>query len=277
MPMFDNFFGSGDSDKKRELEENIEKIRQKVQQEGIDAEPGQSPRRQPQRDEGAPAQSRDASPGSGDAAPVPTQAEQMDDEPAQRPPQQREERSPAGSDTVEQRQDEGGSRDRPQEAEQRAGPADTDGGPEPPQPLPPQEGSQDTAAAQQQVQQPESSDQSSSGLRNESVEQARNTSEQSRESRLSRDEVPEPPEVKDLDIPDIDKGPLFITVNKFKDALTTLSEMEQLVQDIEAQVGSLENTLNEDRETEDRMRRLLDETIEDTEVIQSIVSPESSE
>ncbi len=94
-------------------------------------------------------------------------------------------------------------------------------------------------------------------------------------ARLSREEVPKPPEVKDLDIPDIQKGPLFITMNKFKTALTTLSEMKELSGELEAQIGALENTLEEDIETENEFKKLLDDTIQGTEVIQDIVSPNS--
>ncbi len=95
-------------------------------------------------------------------------------------------------------------------------------------------------------------------------------------ARLTEEEIPNPPEMKELDIPDIQKGPLFITMNKFKDALTTLSEMKDLADELETQTGTLENTLEEDRAAEQEFRRLLDATVQGAETIQDIVSPDAN-
>lgn len=89
----------------------------------------------------------------------------------------------------------------------------------------------------------------------------------------SHEDVPEPPEVKELDVPDIEKGPLFITVDKFRDALETISDMRRVAADMDDYIGSMEGTLQEDRDTEEGIRRILDEAEEDTENLKDIVSP----
>ncbi|MDY6761926.1 MAG: hypothetical protein SVY41_02670 [Candidatus Nanohaloarchaea archaeon] len=89
----------------------------------------------------------------------------------------------------------------------------------------------------------------------------------------THDDVPEPPELKDLDVPDIEKGPLFITVDKFRDALEAIADMRRVAADMEDYIGSMEGTLQEDRETEDGVRQILDEAEADTEELKDIVSP----
>ncbi|MDY6769570.1 MAG: hypothetical protein SVU88_01220 [Candidatus Nanohaloarchaea archaeon] len=89
----------------------------------------------------------------------------------------------------------------------------------------------------------------------------------------THDDVPEPPELKDLDVPDIEKGPLFITVDKFRDALRAISDMRRVAADMEDYIGSMEGTLQEDRETEEGIRQILDEAEDDTERLKDIVSP----
>ncbi|MFB6265471.1 MAG: hypothetical protein ABEI07_00120 [Candidatus Nanohaloarchaea archaeon] len=89
----------------------------------------------------------------------------------------------------------------------------------------------------------------------------------------TREDVPEPPELKDLDVPDIEKGPLFITVDKFRDALDAVSDLRRVASEMDDYVGSMEGTLQEDRDTEEGVRRILDEAEEDTEELKDIVSP----
>ncbi len=89
----------------------------------------------------------------------------------------------------------------------------------------------------------------------------------------THDDVPEPPEVRDIDVPDIEKGPLFITVDKFRDALDAISDLRRVAADMENYIGSMEGTLQEDRETEEGVRQILDEAETDTEELKDIVSP----
>ncbi len=87
------------------------------------------------------------------------------------------------------------------------------------------------------------------------------------------DELPEPPEKKELDIPDIEKGPLFINVDKFREAVNTLSELRDLAADLGSDAGSLEGTLDEDRDIQESMEAALEEFERDSEQLQDIVSP----
>ncbi|MCJ7479002.1 MAG: hypothetical protein MUP63_02380 [Candidatus Nanohaloarchaeota archaeon QJJ-7] len=89
----------------------------------------------------------------------------------------------------------------------------------------------------------------------------------------THEDVPEPPEVKDIDVPDIEKGPLFITVDKFRDALDAVSDLRRVAADMENYIGSMEGTLQEDRDTEEGVRRILDQAEKDTEDLKDIVSP----
>ncbi|MDY6769163.1 MAG: hypothetical protein SVW02_03600 [Candidatus Nanohaloarchaea archaeon] len=89
----------------------------------------------------------------------------------------------------------------------------------------------------------------------------------------THEDVPEPPEMKELDVPDIEKGPLFITVDKFRDALQAISDMRRVARDMEDYIGSMEGTLQEDRDTEEGIRDILAEAESDTEELQDIVSP----
>lgn len=256
-----------DGDKKRELEENIEQIRQKVQQEDME---------QPPRDNATPSEQ----PGS--AAPQPPASPAEDsttDMPADLPGSGQREAPSTGEDASAP------SDRRPAQPDQQSDvPADSSPDPSTAHRSPRQQkqerdrntSDQSPDLAQRSASsQPEQDRERGNELRQPVDMNKEEGRGEENDTRLSEDEVPEPPEVKDLDIPEIQKGPLFITVNKFKSALTTLSEMKSLADDLETSIGALENTLAEDHETEQQMRELLDETVEDTEVIQDIVNPET--
>ncbi len=86
-------------------------------------------------------------------------------------------------------------------------------------------------------------------------------------------DVPDAPEVKEIETPEIEKGPLFIRVEKFRNAEETLADMRKVVDEIESDVGSLENGLDEDT----RMRKELEAIINKLEAslgsAKDIVSP----
>jgi hypothetical protein len=269
--MFDFFGSKKNKEKRQELEENIAQIREKVQQEE---------------------QQRRAGDGGGyrEAPQEPAQPEQppqmagQNEQQAPAQPSQDQEQETAGRAPQEFSEAPGGDDWEPETTEQLAR-NDTQNEAEPRPPMPRQESAQQETQQEQQTErpQPEPVQSQTTQQRAQDTAQGQQTGRQSSgreqqdESRMSMDDVPQPPEVKDLDIPDIDKGPLFITVNKFKNALTTLSEMKQMVNDLESNIGSLENTLEEDRETEEELRKILDTTITDTEIIQGVVTPEPDE
>ncbi|MDY6766117.1 MAG: hypothetical protein SVW77_02010 [Candidatus Nanohaloarchaea archaeon] len=89
----------------------------------------------------------------------------------------------------------------------------------------------------------------------------------------THEDVPEPPELKDLDVPDIEKGPLFITVDKFREALEAITDLRRIADDMDSYIGSMEGTLQEDRDTEAGIRDVLDEADSDTEELKGILSP----
>lgn len=286
--MFD-FLNSGeDQEKRRELEENIAQIRKKVQQEERQrrAEEGGDFRETPQEPQPVPTEAdrmqEDAGPGDdwepeppGRPSEGPSQ-EQGSQEPSRR--RNMEQQAKEQSNTQEmppqppERRDQGENRsaaNQPQAREQTGSRAqDAVGGQQTDRSSQKREETESAASPQR------SGNPFEPGRGQDTPEpESSGSGSQEPGARLSREDVPQAPEVKDLDIPDIEKGPLFITVNKFKDALTTLSEMKHLVSDMESDVGSLENTLEEDRETEGDMRNILNKTIADAEIIQNIVSP----
>ncbi len=86
-------------------------------------------------------------------------------------------------------------------------------------------------------------------------------------------DVPDAPEVKEVETPEIEKGSLFIRVEKFRKAERTLADMRRVVGEIESDVGGLENGLDDDR----RVRKELEEVIGKLEAslgsAKDIVSP----
>ncbi len=55
------------------------------------------------------------------------------------------------------------------------------------------------------------------------------------------------PETKKIDVPDIEKGPLFIKVKKFKKAKNTLQDMHDINDKLRTKMRGLESTLDEDK------------------------------
>jgi hypothetical protein len=90
---------------------------------------------------------------------------------------------------------------------------------------------------------------------------------------LSSDDIPEPPETKEIEVPDIQKGPLFIRVRKFKEAKQMVSRMRELNEDMETQMGGLRNTLQEDQETTRRLNDAMKRLQDSMNTSRDIVSP----
>ncbi len=55
------------------------------------------------------------------------------------------------------------------------------------------------------------------------------------------------PETKKIEVPDIEKGPLFIKVKKFKKAKNTLQDMHDINDRLRTKMRGLESTLDEDK------------------------------
>lgn len=228
MGMFD-LFGGDEEAKKREMRENIERIREKVQSQG--AAPDKSGMRQPPGlDEREQGQGAD-------------QGQQQSRQPSRGREQDRGQQPQQGT---QQSRDSGQAQRRQQ------------------QPRGQQQQSRQPAGSHQQGQ---------GGGQQPRGQDSRQDRSPAGDTSVSKSEVPEPPQVRELNIPDIQKGPLFITVEKFRDALRTLSELNQLSMEMESAVGSLESTLAEDQEIREQIEERLEASEERTDGVQDIVSP----
>lgn len=274
MGLFD-MFGGGKDDEREKMRENIEQIREKVQ--------SQERGRQPQQGAGG------QPPGQGQSAGG--QPPRQGDTGQMRQPPAREE-GPARQGPAPQQ---GGGGQQPASAE--GGPRGGQEGPtQPPRgadfaqppapeggqpPAPAEEGRREQPPAQQERQpqeefewddqEPRREDEQA-GAR-EPVDAARSRLEEV-ESRTAELSVPSAPEVKELDIPNIEKGPLFITVSKFREALQTVSRLEAISQDLDTFAASLEDTLQEDRRMNEDIQKRLELAEENVEYIKDLVSPD---
>lgn len=75
-------------------------------------------------------------------------------------------------------------------------------------------------------------------------------------------------------MPEVNKGPLFIRVKKFKEAKRLVKEMNQLGSDLETQVGGLRNTLDEDDQTNSELEQTLGRLEDSMDSMKRIVSPD---
>lgn len=87
------------------------------------------------------------------------------------------------------------------------------------------------------------------------------------------DEVPSPPETKEIDVPEIDRGPLFLRQKKFLRAKQMIEEMLYLAEDMERTVNDLEAGIKEDQEIEHDVRGLLKEFEDNRGSVEDIISP----
>lgn len=95
----------------------------------------------------------------------------------------------------------------------------------------------------------------------------------SRREALERD-IPEPAKTKDINVPEIEKGPLFIRQKKFESAVSMIQEMRYLSREIEDVVNHLEQGIREDEKTEREARELLHSLDEDRSGVKDIISPQ---
>lgn len=100
-------------------------------------------------------------------------------------------------------------------------------------------------------------------------------SEQSSSTSLNT-EIPEPAETRQLDVPDIDKGPLFIKRAKFERAARLIQDMRYLTDQIEATVNTIEEDIQRAHDTESDVRTLLDDFETGRTEVEDIVSPDNS-
>lgn len=240
MGLLDRFRGGGKSDKEDELEENIEKIREKIQGQGggqrdlsrppaPDRESGDRPPRPPA--EG------DEERSQGPAPPTPDADERA------RPP-----RGQLGSQGGKDRQPErqgAGPQERGPSPTDRSRQEDRDG----PETAAPQRGAGGQAAGRpgptqqggrEKPRQPDRRDETGSGEAPDSTE------------------LPEPPELTEIDVSEIEGGSLYVTVDTFRDTLQTVADLRTLARDLDDHVGSMEGTLDEDHETARGVEQLLD-------------------
>lgn len=121
------------------------------------------------------------------------------------------------------------------------------------------------SSGQQESQQPRSRRQES----REQKEQANETGSGSVEN-----QIPEPAETKEINVPEIEKGPLFIRRQKFESAVNMIQEMRYLSDEIEEVINMLERGIQQDRETEKEARELLHSLEGDRKGVADIISPE---
>jgi len=76
-----------------------------------------------------------------------------------------------------------------------------------------------------------------------------------------------------LNVPEIEKGPLFIRRKKFKSAVKRIQEMRYLSREIEEVVNHLEEGINQDRGTEKQAREILHSLEDNRRGVQDVVSP----
>lgn len=80
--------------------------------------------------------------------------------------------------------------------------------------------------------------------------------------------------MKEIEVPDVNKGPLFIRVKKFKEAKRLVDELGQLGQDLETSIGGLRNTLDEDDQINSQLEDTLTRLEDSMSSMKNIVSPE---
>ncbi len=86
-------------------------------------------------------------------------------------------------------------------------------------------------------------------------------------------EVPSPPETREIDVPEIDRGPLFLRQQKFLRAKQMIEDMLYLADDMERTVNDLEAGLQEDQGIERDVREILMEFEDNRTAVEDIISP----
>lgn len=271
MGLFD-IFGGGDADEREEMRENIEQIRDKVQSQQGSGQPAAGQQPQPRQEQGGPQPSKPSS-DQGSRRPQPQQGGRP------KPPERQSPTPRGGADLPRGESfDQPAGRKQPRQppAEQPdRGPAPAAGQTEDParerqRPAP--------AAAEEEEFEWTGLDEPETATQQEEQERAAEPVEAARERLAEAKQredlsVPEAPEVRELDIPNIEKGPLFITVSKFRGALQTVSRLETISHDLETFAEAMEDTLHEDREMNELMSDRMEAANENIEYIKQLVSP----
>ncbi|MFB6147333.1 MAG: hypothetical protein ABEJ66_00460, partial [Candidatus Nanohaloarchaea archaeon] len=94
-----------------------------------------------------------------------------------------------------------------------------------------------------------------------------------KDSRDLSTEVPNPPETRELEVPDIDRGPLFLRQKKFLRAKQMIEDMLYLSDEMEKTVNDLEAGLQEDQEIERDVVEILREFEDNRTEVEDIISP----
>jgi len=253
-----DIFGSDSTKKKKGLRENMDKIRDMVEDDGdgpqID-EGQQSPQqpqpagdRQQQSTVQHDQQSRKSQQGSQD----PVQAQEG---------QSRKEQRSQNTQTQQSRHGGGQQGRRQQDQDVEMTRRD-------------EKGTRTQTRSTQDQQRQAQQERGGQGRRRQQGQGQQTPAEQERgEVGLSSDDIPEPPETREIEVPDIQKGPLFIRVRKFKEAKQMVSRMRELNEDMETQMGGLRNTLQEDDETTRRLNDAMKRLQDSMNTIRDIVSP----
>lgn len=85
--------------------------------------------------------------------------------------------------------------------------------------------------------------------------------------------VPDAPETKEIDVPEIDKGPLFIRVEKFKKVRRMVQQLQRTGEDMKTKMAGLQTTLKEDRDTEDNLDNTMKDLNASIEQMKDMLSP----
>lgn len=80
-----------------------------------------------------------------------------------------------------------------------------------------------------------------------------------------------------MNVPDIEKGPLFIRRQKFESAKNMIEEMRYISREIEDVINQLERGIEEDRKTEREAKDLLHKLDQDRSGVKDIISSEGKE
>lgn len=86
-------------------------------------------------------------------------------------------------------------------------------------------------------------------------------------------DIPEPPTTKKIEVPDIQRGPLFIRVEKFKEAKRKVEDMHEMEEDLKTKMAGLKSTLEEDKNINKNVYEVLRDFQDSMNSIKEIVSP----
>lgn len=124
----------------------------------------------------------------------------------------------------------------------------------------------------------QSFEESTGDRKEQDVESTGRSSERgSRTEKVERDElerdIPEPPETEDIDVPEIDKGPLFIKRKKFDNAKKLIEQMRYISSEMEAVMNDLEAGVKQDQQIESDLKDMLHGFDQDRSTVKEIISP----